>query len=630
MSGRWQRIYEKKKTSVKEALRAVRRGAKVFIGTACAEPQYLVKGLIERANTLHDVQLLHFVTLGDAPYTDKRFDTRFRHNAFFVGPNTREAINEARADYTPVFISEIPRLFRKGTIALDVALVQTSPPDSHGFVSLGISVDIVKAAVYSAKIVIAQVNRFMPWTMGDSLIPVEALDYIVEHDEPLAEFQYPEPNEVGHKIAANVARLIHDGDTLHIGYGHIPYAVLSHIQDKKDLGLHTEVISDGYVDLIERGIVTGARKTLHPERVVCSFCIGTRKVYDYVDNNPRILFYPAEHVYSPLVIAQNEQMVSIGSALEVDLSGQICSESKGFHFYSGIGGRLDFIRGAAMSKGGKSIIALPSTTRDGTRSRIRAHLEEGAGVVATRGDVQYVVTEYGIAYLHGKSIRERAMALINIAHPKFRKQLLEQAKEHAYVYPDQLFIHTETHAYPEEEESRALLADGTVVTIRPIKPTDEPLLQDFFYSHSDETVYRRYFRSVRSMPHSRAQALVNVDYKDHMAFVATIGEIGFERIIGVGRYAAEKDHPGMVEVAYTVHEDYQRLGLGTILQEKLEAYAKKKGFKGAAGYLFEDNVGMLRTFAKKGQYKGDMIEEGVIRVWRWFDDDKGKSHPDSG
>ncbi|RLB42736.1 MAG: acetyl-CoA hydrolase [Deltaproteobacteria bacterium] len=624
MSPRWQRIYEQKRSSVESALSRVRRGAKVFIGTACGEPQYLVKGLIERADTLHDVQLLHFVTLGDAPYIDKRFDTRFRHNAFFVGPNTRDAINQARADYTPVFISEIPGLFRRRTIELDVALIQTSPPDEHGFVSLGISVDIVKAAVESANIVIAQVNKYMPRTMGESFVPLDDIDVVVEYDEPIIEFRYPEADEIGHKIASNVAKLIHDGDTLHIGYGHIPYAVLSHISDKHNLGLHTEVISDGFIELIENGTITGARKTLHKGRVVSSFCIGTRKIYEYVHNNPMVLFYPAEHVYNPLVIAQNERMVSIGSALEVDLSGQICSESKGFHFYSGIGGRLDFIRGAAMSKGGKSIIALPSTTRDGKRSRIRAHLEEGAGVVATRGDVQYVVTEYGIAYLHGKSIRERAMALINIAHPRFRKHLLDEAKKHAYVYPDQIFIHTEYHAYPEQEESHEVLRDGTSVTIRPIKPTDEPLLQDFFYSHSDETVYRRYFRSVRSMPHSKAQALVNLDYRDNMAFVATIGEIGFEKIIGVARYSKEKDHPGMVEVAYTIREDYQRLGLGSILQEKLEQYAKKMGFKGVAGYLFEDNVGMLRTFAKKGRYKGDIVGDGVIRVWRVFDDEKDR------
>jgi acyl-CoA hydrolase/GNAT superfamily N-acetyltransferase len=620
----WKALYEERRKSLDEALKAVKRGNRVFLGTACAEPQYLVEGLIERASKLHDVQILHFVTLGKARYTEKLFDNRFRHNAFFIGPNTREAINEGRADYTPIFISEIPDLLRRGIVPIDVALVQVSPPDDHGFVSLGISLDIVKAAVESAEVVVAQVNRWMPRTLGDTFIPVHKIDSFVEHDDPLIEFQYPELDEVGKSIAQNVAKLIADGDTIHIGYGHIPYGVLAFLDGKKDLGVHTEVISDHFIDLIEKGVITGERKTLHPGKVVCSFCIGTRRIYDYVQLNPHVRFYPAEYVYNPLIIAQNERMVSIGNCLEVDLSGQVCSESRGFHFYSGIGGRLDFIRGAAMSKGGKSIVILPSTTKDGLQSRIRAHLQEGAGVVATRGDVKYVVTEYGIAYLHGKSIRERAMALISIANPRFRKELLDEAKRRSYIYPDQILVQTENHAYPDEEQEKVRLADGTCVTIRPIKPTDEPLLQEFFYSHSDETIYRRYFRPVQSMPHARAQTMVNLDYHDRMAFVTTVGEIGLERIIAVGRYEAERAEPGMIEVAYTVSEKYRGHGLGTLLQERLERYACRKGFKGSVGYLFEDNLAMLKTFAKKGAYSGDIQEDGILRVWRYFDSSEEK------
>ncbi|MBN1101909.1 MAG: GNAT family N-acetyltransferase [Deltaproteobacteria bacterium] len=622
MTKRWEELYHERKTTLENALKSVKRGSKVFLGTACAEPGYLVQGLIERGSRLHDVQILHFVTLGEAPYTEERFDNRFRHNAFFVGPTTRDAINQARADYTPVFISEIPDLFRSRIVPIDVALIQTSTPDRHGFVSLGISVDIVKAAAESARVLIAQVNRFMPRTLGDTFISVEKIHHIVEKDDPLLEFRYPELDEVGRNIGRNAAKLINDGDTLHVGYGHIPYGVLKFVGDKKALGVHTEVISDDFIDLIEEGVFTGERKTLLPGKVVCSFCIGTRRIYDYVRDNPRIAFYPAERVYNPLQIAQNDHLVSIGSALEVDLSGQICSESKGHHFYSGIGGRLDFIRGAAMSKGGKSAITLPSTTKDGERSRIVANLQEGAGVVVTRGDVKYVVTEYGIAYLHGKTVRERAMALINIAHPRFRKGLLEEAKRQAYIYPDQILIHTENITYPEEEETTVTLSNGTSVHIRPIKPTDEVQLQDFFYSHSEETVYLRYFRSIRSMPHATAQTMVNLDYRNRMAFVATLGEIGIERIIAVGRYAAENEHSGMVEVAYTTHEDYQKLGLGTLLQTHLERYARRMGFKGAVGYLFEHNVPMLKTFAKKGRYQADIQEDGILRVWRCFENEE--------
>lgn len=618
MLRRWESYYAQRKASLDRALKDVKRGSKVFLGTACAEPQYLVQGLIDRANILSDVQLLHFVTLGDAPYTQARFDNRFRHNAFFVGPNSRDAINEARADYTPVFISEIPALFREGIVPLDVALIQTSPPDSHGFVSLGISVDVVRAAAESARVVIAQVNRHMPRTLGDSFLSVEKIDHFVEHDDELFAFQYPEPDEVGRRIGMNAAKLVNDGDTLHVGFGHISYGVLQFLKAKSDLGVHTEVISDAFVDLIEEGVITGRYKTLHPEKVICSFCIGTRKVYDYVQDNPRIAFHPAEYVYNPLTIARNDRMVSIGSALEVDLSGQVCSESRGTHFYSGIGGRLDFIRGAAMSRGGKSIITLPSVTRDGRRSRIRAHLQEGAGVVATRGDVKYVVTEYGIAYLHGKSVRERAMALINIAHPAFRRELLDEAKQRAYVYPDQFFIHTEGHAYPEDEECMERLADGTIVRIRPIKPTDEPLLQDFFYSHSDETIYRRYFSPMKAMPRAQAQRLSNVDYCRNMAFVAAIGEIGLERIIGVGRYAVSEEDDRLVEVAYTIHEAHRGKGMGTLLQEHLENYAERMGFAGATAYLFEGNRAMLRTFAKRGPYEREPVDGGVMRIVRWF------------
>ncbi len=329
----WKTIYERRRTSLETALASVRRGAKVFLGTACAEPQHLVNGLMEKADSLHDVQILHFVTLGNAPYTEKRFDTRFRHNAFFVGPTTRDAINTARADYTPVFISEIPDLFRRRIVPINVALVQTSPPDSHGFLSLGISVDIVKAAVESADVVIAQVNRQMPRTLGDTFIPVKNVHHIVEHDDPLLEFRYAETDEVEEAIAKNVSKLINDGDTIHVGFGQIPYRCLSFLKNKKGLGVHTEMISDILIDLMEEGIVTGENKTLHPGKVVCSGCIGTRKIYDYVDNNPQISFYPAEYVYNPMIIAKNDRMVSIGSALEVDLSGQICSESKGYHFF---------------------------------------------------------------------------------------------------------------------------------------------------------------------------------------------------------------------------------------------------------------------------------------------------------
>ncbi|KMY68436.1 hypothetical protein AAU61_01785 [Desulfocarbo indianensis] len=614
----WRDIYERRRVSARKALKAVRRGQRVFVGSACAEPRALVKALLDRADDLHDVEILHFVTLGEAAYTQQRFDKRFRHNAFFVGPSTREALNQGRADYTPVFMHDIPGLFASGQVPLDVALIQVSPPDQHGFVSLGIGVDVTRSAAENARRVIAQVNERMPRTMGNSYLPVSAIDAFVEENEELIEFTWPEPDPVGQRIAENAARLIEDGDCLHIGYGQIPHLVLSNLFNKRNLGMHTEVVSDAVMDLIEAGVVTGSQKTNLPGRVVCSFCIGSRRIYDYVDLNPSFLFLPSGQVYNPLEIARNERMVSIGSALEVDITGQVSSESMGYQLYSGIGGRLDFMRGAAMSLGGRPVIVLPSTTRDGQKTRIVSRLSQGAGVVATRGDVYYVVTEYGIAYLHGRTMRERAMALINIAHPKFRDELLASAKEHAYVYPDQILLHAEQNLYPEEVEAPTQMRDGTPITVRPIKPTDEVALQEFFYSHSEETVYNRYFRPVRALPHVTAQGLVNIDYEHDMAILATTGLIGKETIVGLGRYVRDKDDD-LAEVAYTIHDHYQGQGLGTILQDHLTAYAKARGVKGFWAVSFGSNKAMLSVFGKLGPYTKQVIEPGVWRVEHRFD-----------
>jgi acyl-CoA hydrolase/GNAT superfamily N-acetyltransferase len=614
----WRSIYDQRRTTAARALKAVGRGQRVFVGTACAEPRALVRALLERADELHDVEIMHFVALGEAAYTESRFDRRFRHNAFFVGAATRQAVNEARADYTPVFMHQIPALMAGGEAAIDVALIQVSPPDAHGFVSLGIGVDVTRAAAESARLVIAQVNQHMPRTMGNSYLPVSRIDAFVEEDEELMQFVYPAGGRTASRIAQNAARLIDDGDCLHIGYGQIPYQVLRHLHGKRELGMHTEVVSDEVMHLVEAGVVTGRAKTHLPGRVVCSFCIGSRAMYDHVDLNPSYLFLPSQQVYHPLEIAKNDRLVSVGSALEVDLSGQVSSESEGFSFYTGIGGRLDFMRGAAMSAGGKPVIVLPSTTKDGGKSRIVHRLGQGAGVVATRGDVHYVVTEYGIAHLHGRSMRERALALINIAHPRFRPRLLEQAKRHAYVYPDQILLHADQDLYPEEVEAEACLRDGTTVFIRPIKPTDEVALQQFFYSHSEETVYNRYFRPVRALPHVTAQGLVNLDYDRDMAIVATTGAIGREKIIGLGRYVRDAEG-GLAEVAYTIHDQYQGAGLGTILQEHLTKYAKARGVEGFWAVSFGSNKAMLSIFRKLGPYTRQVIEPGVWRVERRFD-----------
>ena len=428
----WESLYRERLTSPAGAIANIHSEQRVFIGSNCAEPQTLVDALTAYGEHLSGTEIVHILTLGHAPYSEARFEKQFHHNAFFIGANVREAVNACRADYTPIFLSEIPALFQNGQLPLDVAMIMVSPPDAHGYCSLGVSVDVVKAAVAHAGLVIAEVNPNMPRTLGDSFLHISEIDVFVKSNYPLLELPPPAQTEVTRRIGQHIAELIEDGSTLQMGIGAIPDAVLSFLGDKHDLGIHTEMFSDGILPLVDGGVITGRRKTLYPGKIVSSFCMGTRALYDFVDNNPSIEFHPTEVVNDPFIIAQNEKMIAINAAIEVDMTGQVCADSIGERFYSGIGGQVDFLRGAARSRGGKPIIALPSTAalRDGKMlSRIVSNLKPGAGVVTSRGDVHYVVTEWGVASLHGKSIRERAQSLIAIAHPDFRDALQAAAQE---------------------------------------------------------------------------------------------------------------------------------------------------------------------------------------------------------
>ena len=421
----WEEDYKSKLRTADEALRCVVSGMRVYIQPGCAEPETLVEALIKRAPHVHDVEIVHMMTMGGAPYVAPEMAGHFRHNAVFIGSNVREAINDGRADYTPVYLSEIEDLFESGAMPIDVALIEVSPPDSHGFCSFGIGVDTTLTAAKVAKHVIAQVNDAMPRTYGDSFIHVTDINLVVESSRPLCAMKRPEITDMHVAIARNVAGLIEDGCVLQTGIGGIPDAVLPFLMDRKDLGIHSELVSDGVMPLIEAGVITGARKNFKPRKIILGFALGTRELFEFIDNNPIFEFHPTAYTNDPALIARNDKMVAINSALQVDLTGQVCSDSIGNYFYSGIGGQVDFLRGASRSKGGKPIIALSSTAKKGTISRIMPMLSPGAGVVTSRGLIRYVVTEFGVAYLHGKSIRERAKALIEIAHPKFRDQLYE-------------------------------------------------------------------------------------------------------------------------------------------------------------------------------------------------------------
>ena len=424
----WMTIYRERLRTAAEAVARVESGQRVYVGSGCAAPHTLIEALTARAPELENVEIVHHLTLGEAPYIRPDMAGHFRLNDCFVGGNTRDAVNEGRADYVPVHLHEMARLFRRGVLDLDCALIVVSPPDEHGFCSFGIEVGVTKPAALSARAIVAEVNRRMPRTLGDSFIHVSKIDTFVEVEQDLDEFRPEPPSEVERTIGRHVAGLIGDGACLQLGLGAIPGAVLEHLGDRRDLGVHTEMFTEALPSLVERGVVTGERKNFHPGKVVAGFIMGTREVYDFAHDNAMIEFHPTDYVNHPVNIARNDDMVAVNAAIQIDLTGQVCSDSIGEKIYSGFGGQADFMRGAAMSKGGLPITALPSTSGGGTISRIVPNLDHGAGVVLTRADVHVVVTEYGVAHMLGRNVRQRAEALIAIAHPDFRETLLETAR----------------------------------------------------------------------------------------------------------------------------------------------------------------------------------------------------------
>ncbi len=568
----WRERYKKKIVTADQAVRKIRRGTRIFLGTGCGLPVHLVKALAANADMMADNEIVHLLTLGETPSADPEFQNQFRHNAFFISDNLREAVSDGRADYTPIMLSDIPALFRRGRMPIDVSLIQVSPPDEHGFCSLGVSVDITKSATETADLVIAQVNERMPVTNGDSFIRVQDIDYLVPYTEPLVEFYAPEPDETISKIGSYVARLIENESTLELGIGALPQAVCTSLLETgvRDLGIHTEMFSDSLIDLIEAGIVTCRKKTLHPGKVIASFAMGTERLYDYVDGNPFFEFHPSEYVNDPYIIGQNNKMVAINSALEIDLTGQVCADSIGPKFYSGIGGQVDFIRGAKRSPRGKAIICMPSTAMDGTVSRIVPRLSEGAGVVTTRGDVDIVVTEYGLASLHGKTIRERVLSLIAIAHPKFRNELLEAAKAMKYVFEDQVPFRSKGTYFATEYETSEVFKgpEGPIeVHFRLIRPDDADRIKELFYDLSEESIFFRFLAPLKSLKRQTLHEFYDVDQDRDISIVAVIhpdeeGEA--ERIIGAARYLLNRS-TNEAEFALLVHDavSYTHLTLPT-------------------------------------------------------------------
>lgn len=582
-----------------EAMSKIKNGSRIFIGTGCGEPQHLIHALVENPR-IQDAMLYQMLSFTLSQYVDDPdFLKRFALKLFFISASMRKAAFEGKIDYLPSYLSQIPKLFASRQIGLDVALIQVSPPDRFGFCSLGVSVDITKAGMEAAPLVIAQVNPRMPRTWGDSIVHVDNLDYVVPYEEALVEaMPTPKDAEVASRIGYYVSQLVEDGATLQIGFGRLPYAILPHLMDKNDLGIHTQLITDAFLPLLENKVITNRRKTLLPGRLVASLCMGSDDLYRYVDNNPQFYFRSSEFVNDPTVIARNDHLISISSALEVDLTGQVCTDSMGYMFYSGIGDQVDYIRGSAMSKGGFSIIALPSTAQNERLSRIVPGLSEGAGVATTRGDVSFVVTEYGIAELHAKSIYQRVMELAQISHPKFREELIEVAKKRHYIFADQLAPVQDDLIFLESYKTRIALKKGKTVEIRPLLPSDEFEYRNFFYSLKEETIYLRFFYRMKLFSHEMAQQQwASVDYRKNVSLVGLVQSRGHKEIVAIGSYADEED--GRAEVAFVVREDYQGMGISSLLLVRLEAIALENGFKGFTATVLKENGAMLHVFRKR-------------------------------
>lgn len=588
-----------KVVNAQEAIAQIKNGSRIFIGTGCGEPQHLIRTMVQNA-MIQDVMVYQMLSYTLAEYVeDPAFLDRFALKIFFISARMRKAAFEGKIDYLPAYLSQIPKLFADRRIGLDVALIQVSPPDRFGFCSLGVSVDITRAGMEAAKLVIAQVNPNMPKTWGDSMVHVDHLDYVVPYEEPLVEISSDVHDpDVSARIGYYISQLVSDGATLQIGFGRLPYAILPHLADKKDLGIHTQMITDGYIPLMEKRVINNQMKTLLPGKVVASLCMGSKELYQYVDNNPQFYFRSSEFVNDPTVIARNDHFISISSALEVDLTGQVCTDSIGDMFYSGIGDQVDYLRGSAMSKGGFSIIALPSTAQQGTVSRIVPNLSPGAGVATTRGDVNFVVTEYGIAELQGKSIYQRVMELAQISHPKFREELIEEAKKRHYIFQDQVAPIQDDLIYLEGYKSGITLAGGKRVEFRPLLPSDEFEYRNFFYSLKEETIYNRFFYRMKLFSHQIAQQQwASIDYHKNLSLIGLSQHQGRQQIVAIGSYA--DDGEDRAEVAFVVREDFHSMGIGGHMLDQLEAIAVENGFKGFTANVLRENSAMIHLFKKR-------------------------------
>jgi acyl-CoA hydrolase/GNAT superfamily N-acetyltransferase len=587
-------------TSAADAAAAVRPGDHVFVGSACATPRSLVDALEQLPSPPPGAVLVHFLT--DRVATDDRPATQFRHRVFYVGRDAAALVATGQIDYVPVSLPQVPELFANGRIPLDVAMVQVAPPDPDGTCSLGISVDITRAAALAARTVVAEVNPAMPRTRGESRIPAERISHFVPVETPIVEYLHEPADGVAEQIARYVARLIDDRSTLQVGLGRVPNQMLPHLTNRRELAIHSDVITEPVAELVDAGVVSRG--------IVASWAMGTRRLYDLVDDDPRFAFHPIDHVCDPTVIAAHERMVSVTQAFAIDLTGQVCTESLDGRLYGGLSTGPAFHRGALASPGGIAIVCLSSRTPEG-RSAIRLDLDPGEAVAIPRGDVHWVVTEYGTAYLFGRSLAERAVALIEIAHPDERDELLRAAVDRGLVPAEQTL--RSRIAYPEAEERDAALKDGREVRIRPTRTTDTRAMQELFYRLPPDDVRTRFFQNLQSLTDKASQHLCSVDYEDEMAFAAVVGPRDRERIVGTVSYYVDP-RTGLADVGYMVDPEWQGAGLGKILHARAVEYARRRGVRGFTADVMFGNSRMLRVFRGGGSEVRETTESGITEV----------------
>ncbi|MBW2434451.1 MAG: GNAT family N-acetyltransferase [Deltaproteobacteria bacterium] len=611
LTGNWADKYVENKKTAAQAIAMIKPAQRVFIGSSCGEPQHLVRELSEASNYFRDIEIVRLMTMETAPLTliaNKTRDQSLNIRSFYLGSAKPQAIARNKRFITPINLSAVPRLFKSRLLPIHVALIQVSPPDDFGWMSLGVSVDISLAAALSADLVIAQVNVRMPRVLGRSFLHVNEVDVFVEHDEPLLTIGEAPELKAANDIGRLIARLIEDGSTMEIGLGSTHQATLLALADKNDLGIHTQYMTSDIMHLFSRGVITNRKKGFNDGKMVAAGAIGNIELYEFLNDNPAIEFYPSDYVNDPSIIARHNKMVSMNVAMSIDLTGQVAADALPYNHFSGVTGMLDFLRGAVQSPGGKSIMMLPATAFKGTKSRIVPQLD-GEAVVVPRGDVHHVVTEYGMVNLFGKSLQERAMAMVSIAHPEFRDELFHAAKKMGLLSAERTLNESIHGVYPIHLEEIVDIGNQKV-TIRPAKPVDERRIQEHFYSLDKDDVVARFFHEKSSFVHDDVKGVSLIDYIKDLTIVAVVGEVGFGQVVGIGECLLDPAS-NEAEVAFSISKPFQKKGLGKILLGKLASAARENGISGLMAYTSAQNKGMIKLF-KSLPYKVDSFFDGEM------------------